>query len=235
MIDFHNMPSEAAGTLVAVLVRRDPSGDLSWDLDVAYQLGAEPVQADALEHALPGSTLLVVEGQTRTRKVTVNDSTEREDVKLSLVSVDTGEEVVTSSVAEIRKVTLRVMNDVAATTIRYRIRGGAMEFASILQLLDARVSTTVDAVQVAIPFPSPIKVRAEEGDVMGWVGRLQGRLGELQPEPVIGWGDVVQAIGLSYMGSEKCERGLGGEYILDYALIERLVSKPADGANESIN
>ena len=288
MIDFHNMPSEAAGTLVTVLVRRDPSGDLSWDLDVAYQLGAEPVQADALEHALPGSSLLVEEGQTRTRKVTVNDSTEREDVKLSMVSVDTGEEVVISSVAEIRKVTLRVMNDVAATTIRYRIRGGAMEFASILQLLDARVSTTVDAVQVAIPFPSPkfpelhegdlvsgidfsgtmtcgrvvavypdhadvqemfglvakvkrqgmvppIKVRAEEGDVEGWVGRLSGRLKELHPEPVIGWGDVVQAIGLSYMGSEKRERGLNGEYILDYALIERLVSKPVDGASEQVN
>ena len=81
----------------------------------------------------------------------------------------------------------------------------------------------------------PIKVRAEEGDVEGWVGRLSGRLKELHPEPVIGWGDVVQAIGLSYMGSEKCERGLNGEYILDYALIERLVSKPVDGASEQVN
>ena len=37
------------------------------------------------------------------------------------------------------------------------------------------------------------------------------------------------------MGSEKRERGLNGEYILDYALIERLVSKPVDGASEQVN
>jgi hypothetical protein len=81
----------------------------------------------------------------------------------------------------------------------------------------------------------PIKVRAEKGDVMGWVGRLQGRAVELQLEHDISWGDVVQAIGLSYMGSEKCERGSGGEYILDDELIERIVSTPVGGASEHVN
>lgn len=154
MIDFHNMPSEAAGTLAAVAVRRDSSGDLAWDLDVAYQVAADPVSSDALEHALPGSALLVEDGLARTRKVTVNDSTERDDVRLTVVSFDTGEEVVAGSVAEIRKVVLRVVNDVSMTTIKYRIHGNATDFAPLLGLLDGRVSTKVDSIQMTIPFPS---------------------------------------------------------------------------------
>ena len=154
MIDFHNMPSEAAGTLAAVAVRRDSSGDLAWDLDVAYQVAADPVSSDALEHALPGSALLVEDGLSRTRKVTVNDSTERDDVRLTVVSFDTGEEVVPGAVAEIRKVVLRVVNDVSMTTIKYRIHGNATDFAPLLGLLDGRVSTKVDSIQMTIPFPS---------------------------------------------------------------------------------
>ena len=154
MIDFHNMPSEAAGTLAAVAVRRDSSGDLAWDLDVAYQVAADPVSSDALEHALPGSALLVEDGLARTRKVTVNDSTERDDVRLTVVSFDTGEEVVPGAVAEIRKVVLRVVNDVSMTTIKYRIHGNATDFAPLLGLLDGRVNTKVDSIQMTIPFPS---------------------------------------------------------------------------------
>ena len=279
MIDFHNMPSEAAGTLVAVAVRRDPSGDLAWDVDVAYQvLSAEPVSADALEHALPGSTLLVEEGMTRTRKVTVNDSTERDDVKITLVSVDTGEVCVGGSIAEIRKVTLRVVNDVAMTTIRYRIRGGAMEFAPLLQLLDARVSTAVDSVQMAIPFPTPRFPDLNEGDLVSGIdyggamtsGRvvavysdhadvqeMSGMVVKMQRQgmvppiqvTVVGekitewenrlksksqgatWGDVIKAVGMTYMGGEKCKRLPSGEYVLDDALIESLSSRASEVVN----
>jgi hypothetical protein len=167
MIDFHNMPSEAAGTLAAVAIRRDASGELAWDMDISYQVDADPVSSDALEHVLPGSALLVEDGMTRTRKVTVNDSTERDDVRLTVVSFDTGEEVVPGTVAEIRKVVLRVVNDVSMTTIKYRIHGSATDFAPLLQLLDARVSTKVDSLQMTIPFPSAQKYAAlEVGDLV---------------------------------------------------------------------
>ena len=168
MIDFHNMPSEAAGTLAAVAVRRDSTGDLAWGLDLAYKVAADPVSSDALEHVLPGSALLVEDGLSRTRKVTVNDSTERDDVRLTVVSFDTGEEVVPGAVAEIRKVVLRVVNDVSMTTIKYRIHGNATDFAPLLGLLDGRVSTKVDSIQMTIPFPSPTQNYAplEVGDLI---------------------------------------------------------------------
>jgi len=151
-MDFHKLPCDAAGTLVAVNIRRDQSGDLSWDLDVAYQIIPEAVANDALDHALPGTSLLVEEGLTKTRKVTVKDSTERDDVRLTVASVDTGEMVVSSIVAEIRTITLRVKNDVAITTIRYRICGTDAQFGPVLRYLDARVITKAEAVQVALPF-----------------------------------------------------------------------------------
>jgi len=169
MIDFHNLPSEAAGSLVSVAVRRDASGDLAWDIDVAYQVDSDPMGSDALEHALPGASMLVEEGLTRTRKVTVNDSTEREDVKLKIVSFDTGEEVVAGSIAEIRKVVLRVANDVSITTIKFRIHGSAVQFAPLLQLLDGRISTEVDSVQMTIPFPTQKYADVSEGDLISGI------------------------------------------------------------------
>lgn len=156
MIDFNNLPGVSHGTLVAVNIKRDPSGDLAWDLDVAYQLANDPQSSHAIEHALPGASILVEEGLTSTRKVTVSDSTERDDVRVTLTSVDTGEEVIAGAVAEIRNIVLRVKNDAAFATVRYRLRGTADQFAPVLRYLDARVKTEAEAVQVALPFPSKI-------------------------------------------------------------------------------
>lgn len=166
MIDFHNLPADAAGTLVAVNIRRDPSGDLGWDLDVAYQLIPEAVSHEALDHALPGTSLLVEEGITKTRKVTVKDSTERDDVRLTMTSLDTGEEMVGATVAEIRSITLRVKNDVSITTIRYRVCGTADQFIPVVRYLDARVNTRAEAVQVALPFNQKPVYDVSSGDLV---------------------------------------------------------------------
>lgn len=170
MIDFNNLPGDASGTLVAVNIKRDPSSDLAWDLDVAYQLANDPQSSHALEHALPGASMLVEEGLTSTRKVTVNDSTERDDIRVTFTSVDTGEEVVSGAVAEIRNIVLRVKNDAAFATVKYRIRGTATQFAPVLRYLDARVRTQAEALQVAIPFPAkPSYADVVNGDLVSGV------------------------------------------------------------------
>lgn len=171
MLFLNNLPTESDGRIARTTPRRSATGEISWDIDVAFEIDNEEA-ASSVDEFVPGAHTAWVAGQKGGKGV-VKSSGGADLMRVEFSDGADDADRLASGHADLVHATVTVNGESATLCTRFRVHGMLPQPAcELVYRLDDIVYLRVESHQLSLFDPTSDEPVVKESNDEGYIGSL---------------------------------------------------------------